>query len=308
MDFTEFATRIQNKTLPVRPVYILYGTESFLKEKAFGLIKNVFPDLADETKYFDADNFSDQAFLVELCSVPFFQERKLVVLKLMEKADLVGKVGPALKNYLKAPSEYSVLVIYTKPWPWTGSGIDAGFTQLVEKTGVVVDCSPIPDYRLARWIGHQARAYGKSIDSAAVQQLIYKIGNDLTLIDEALQKLLLFTKGRKSIESGDVEALVDEQLESEIGELSRAITGQKPDLALTSLERLFLQGESLDKIIGYLVWYFRVKRPDLKRIGQLLKTDLAIKKGLMDPELALRLMIVQISRRNIVKPEKVSRR
>ena len=183
---------------------------------------------------------------------------------------------------------------------------------------------------LARWIKEASQHKGGSISPAAIKRLTDLVGNDLWTLDGELEKLSLYASGR-SIEESDVEALVslvreasifaavDAMIEGRSGVALRLVRQLRQDgrdvsyiiamierqLRLLALTRDYLDkgvqqkelgnrlGLSSQFVLGKTVDQARrLSRQDITaRYRRLLEADLAVKRGRMEPDLALELLV-----------------
>ena len=184
------------------------------------------------------------------------------------------------------PSEYAILII----------NADKSL-NLSHKLLLNIECEPLTYTESPQWVTSQVKAHGKSITPAMARLLVQYTGNDLNRIDEVIQKLVLFVGKREAIEEQDVKGLVDARNEGEINNLVNYIRDGKTSAALEELERLLDMGESVEKIIGFLGWYFRTNpsKKQTDNLSKLLQADIAIKTSLLPEDLALKMLIVQVT-------------
>ena len=187
---------------------------------------------------------------------------------------------------------------------------------------------------LARWIKTTAGDKGTGISPAAVKSLMELIGNDLWTLDRELEKLALYASGR-NIEEDDVRQMVSQAKEANIFSAVDAMIGGRPGIALDLLRQLKEDGREAPYIIGMIGRQLRLMAlaRDLtergvpqgemgKRLGvpsqyavqktveqarrhsgedlnwryrRLLATDLAIKRGRLNPDLALELLVAELA-------------
>ncbi len=96
---------------------------------------------------------------------------------------------------------------------------------------------------LPGWIQRRARAKGGNLSSEAVALLAALAGNDLRLLDQEIEKLLLYAAGRQ-VTSQDVQALVSLARQTSIFDLVDCVGRRQTDRALRLLHRLLDEGEA----------------------------------------------------------------
>ena len=183
---------------------------------------------------------------------------------------------------------------------------------------------------LARWIKESAQERGASISPAAIRSLADLVGNDLWTLDQELEKLSLYATGR-GIEEQDIKELVSQVREANIFAAVDAMIDGKPAVALRLLHQLREGGREVSTIIVMVERQLRLlalardamdeglaQREVGQRMGvtaqfvirktvdqarrhswdditwrynRLLEADLAIKRGRLEPDLALELLV-----------------
>lgn len=189
---------------------------------------------------------------------------------------------------------------------------------------------------LARWIKSQAQQKGAGISPAAINSLADLVGNDLWTLDRELEKLSLYASSR-SIEEEDVRDMVSQVREANIFGAVDAMIEGKPGVALRLLRQLLQDGREAPYIIGMVGRQLRLlalarelteqgvpqremgarlglpsqfalrktleqarrhSGPDISwRYQRLLEADLAIKRGRLEPDLALELLVADLAGR-----------
>lgn len=201
---------------------------------------------------------------------------------------------------------------------------------------VVVCEAPVQD-ELPVWVQQRAREKGASIEPAAAQDLATFIGRNLRLIDVELDKLATYRAGTEGgITSQDVRLLVPYAQEANIFDMVDAIGRRDSATALRLLRELQRDGAAPLYLLSMIVRQFRIliqvsdqmrETRDKYAIGRaiglhhyptqkamqqsrnwrmhdllavydrLLETDLAIKTGKLADDLALDLLVVELSQR-----------
>ena len=187
---------------------------------------------------------------------------------------------------------------------------------------------------LARWIKNEAQLRGAGISPAAVRSLADLVGNDLWTLHQELEKLSLYASGG-SIAEEDVRGMVAQVREANIFNAVDAMIDRKPGVALRLLQQLRHDGREAPYIIGMVERQLRlvalahdlreqgISQQDMgARMGvnsqfvvrktleqarrhsrqeiiwqyqRLLETDLAIKRGRLEPDVALELLVADLA-------------
>jgi len=187
---------------------------------------------------------------------------------------------------------------------------------------------------LPKWISERVKEKGGAIEPGAVEELAAHVGSDLRLLDNEIDKLMTY-RNRETIRAEDVRTLVASVREADVFALVDALGHRETGAALKLLHaqldhnaapgyllsmivrqfRLLLQmkdlaarGKTLDAareqlklhpFVAEKTWNqaHNFALPQLEAIYQrLLDADVAIKTGRSEPEVALDLLIVELTR------------
>lgn len=186
--------------------------------------------------------------------------------------------------------------------------------------------------KLADWVQQRVTEESGSITPGAVDLLAELLGGNLWAMNNEILKLLLYAHGR-TISEDDVRQLVGYAQEANIFALADAIVEGQTDIAQRILHRCYQEGDPATYILTMVTRQFRLiaqakelssklsrkqiqsklglkpfavdrtlsqaKLYDLEHIkrayDKLLETDLAIKTGKYDDQLALELLVAEFS-------------
>jgi DNA polymerase-3 subunit delta len=183
--------------------------------------------------------------------------------------------------------------------------------------------------RLKNWVKREFEKYGVKIEANALEKLIDFVGNNLWQMENEIKKLVSFRKG-EIIEEKDVELLVKPKIESDIFETIDAIASKDKKRAIQLLKAHLEKGDSPLYLFSMIIFQFRnlliikdlieknfspytstnlhpyiikkniflsrkFKFSELKKIYQkIFQLDFEIKKGKIEPETALDLLITEL--------------
>lgn len=205
--------------------------------------------------------------------------------------------------------------------------------KMISSTARVKAFPLLKSPQLREWINRRITEKGGSISPSAIMTLTHLIGNNLWIMSTELEKLFLYTNGNR-IEDKDVKILVSYSQQSNIFAMVDAIVESSIQKAESLLQQLLSEGNSPTQLLAMLTrqmrlivrtremrvqkvsetemrsrlglsadWLVRktleqASRYTLPRIKQvyrqLLETDIAIKTGKYDGELALNILIVEL--------------
>ena len=190
---------------------------------------------------------------------------------------------------------------------------------------------------LRKWIQKRVKEGGGSISSPAIDLLIRHVGSNLWIMGSEIEKLALFASGRR-IEGGDVDRVVSGVREVNVFAMVDAILEFKARVAEQALHQLLQRGAAPAYLLVMLSRQVRMivlakemrgqRKPEteiqsrlgltsdyalrktleqagrypvgrLKRLyHKLLETDLSIKTGKYDGELALSMLVAELCQRS----------
>ena len=209
-------------------------------------------------------------------------------------------------------------------------GANNPLLRMLRPVAEVEELSALSGEALARWVKSAVEAKGASISPSANRSITDLVGNDLRTLDQELEKLALYCSGRE-IQETDVGEMVSQVREANIFVAVDAMIDGRPNVALRLLHQLKEDGKEAPQIIGMVERQLRllalardaidrgIPQGEMKgrlgtssdfvvrktseqarrhsmpeivwRYNRLLETDRAIKRGRMEPDLALELLV-----------------
>jgi DNA polymerase-3 subunit delta len=243
MDFASFVAEVRGKK-PLAPVYILAGSESLLRERGVAVLGESDPELGANLIRLASSETDWSRLSGELYTPPFLAKRKLVVL--VDEGNFVHNHAESIRGYLGQPSPSSVLValVPTEKVPAVSGA------RLVE-------CRSLKPGDLQRWLSSEAQRLGKTLDRQAAELLGARGGGSLASLTGHLEKLASYAGARGAITAEDVRALVGDEEEREVYELSLAAASKDLSGAFQILRRLLRSGEAVQVLLWKLAWQYR---------------------------------------------------
>lgn len=277
------------RSLQFRNVYLLYGSENYLKQQYKQKLKQALipPDDTINFSRFEGQHADVQAMIDLAETLPFFADYRLI---LVEDSGFFKNGCETLANYLPHLPSTTVLV-------FTESEIDkrGKLYKAVNKTGRAVEFAQQNEQLLTRWILGRLKRENKKITQAVLQLFLSKTGTDMGNIDKELEKLLCYTLGKEVIEAADVEAICTEQVTNHIFEMINAIGKREQKRALSLYYDLLALKEAPMRILYLINRQFRIllDLKSMKKAGLDAKT-MAAKAGI--PPFAVKRSLEQAAR------------
>jgi len=239
-------------------------------------------------------------------TLPMMSPRRVVV---VSQADAV--LMPKRESEAAARATADLEALLNDPEPLTVLVLVAGsldrrsrLFKLLDKQATVVQCGVLADQADAeRWVRNRVVAGGSQIEPAAARLVAQRAGPDLPRLRGDVDRLLLYTLGRKSISVDDVRELVGPAALQDDWALTNAIEAGQGGEALRQLALLFDSGAVPEKILGQLGWLVRSKFPMIAparlatAVEAVFRTDGDLKRSAGEPRVLLERLVVELSER-----------
>ena len=246
-------------TLP--PILVLTGEDvgqfEWLKKD---ILQKIAYDPSDlNYSYFDMKETSYAVVELDLVSLPFFADEKIVILDHLldlttaKKRVLTDEDLKQFESYLEMPSESTKLVIFAE------GKLDSKrrLVKLLKREAQIVEAATPTDQDLKRYFASQAQELGLKFVGDALDQLLLKSGYDFGELQKNLALLQAYKEdGQITLE--DVEEAVPKTLQDNIFDLTQMILKRQIDQASNLVKDLRLQGEDEIKLIAIMLGQFRL--------------------------------------------------
>ncbi len=207
--------------------YLLCGTESFLiRKKLNEIIKETVPEeteMSVVTYDASAPDFMMSVLLEDASTIPFFTERKVIVVKnccfLSASGSLSESDANMLISALKTPNETTVLVFVLEK-----DKLDARkkLVKAVRKHCREFKFDELESSEFTQVLKSKLKAYKIEMDKDAAQELEMRLAGSLLQMESELSKLSLL---ERRITKEDIELLVSRPLEDKAFDLVNAVLG-----------------------------------------------------------------------------------
>lgn len=321
-------------------LYILFGPDDFSLREELERIKDGLGDresLSSNITIFEGKQAS-LSQLIDACSaLPFMGSYRLVIVEGLltrfegNRAGL--KKGSAnewseLKNKLGDMPPSTVLILVDGPIKK-----DNALLKSLIPSATVREFPSLRGAALEGWIRKRVKEGKGSISPVAIRMLATLVGENLWVLASEIEKLLLYTGGRR-IEEEDVNEVVGYSRDASVFAMVDALIEAQPARALLLLHQLLQEGDTAPYLLVMITRHLRllVQAKDLRQQGlsaaeikarleltsdyvlkkaleqgqrysmgrleqiycKLLDTDLSIKRGLSRGELALDILISEL--------------
>ena len=331
-------------------LYILSGQDDFSVFQTLDRIKNDIGDresLEINTTTLDGQQVTLEQVTMACETVPFLTEKRLVIIRgLLARFEQKRRSSHQQKNnknnkledhkpfsscILHIPDS-TVLVLIED----TVSGSNPMYKELAPNA-TVKSYPLLKDTALREWVQKRVAEEGGDISPRAANLLTRLVGSNLWVMSSEINKLVLYTSGRR-IEEEDIRTLVGYTQQFSVFNMVDSILEFKSELAGQLLQQLIQKGAApvylltmLTRQVRMIVMAKELSRqrmsrteiqyklgttseyvvrktleqaaryslPRLKEVyHRILEADISIKTGKYDAELALNILVAELSRRD----------
>ena len=235
----------------LKNVYLLYGTEDYLKRQYRDKLKHALVE-PDDTMNFSAYEGKDinPKELIDLSeTLPFFKEKRMI---LVENSGFFKNSCDDLAEYMSQVPESTCFVFVEEE-------VDkrSKLFKAASRAGSAVEFETPKEDMLIRWILGRIQREGKKITQSVMQLSLSKTGSDMENIDKELEKLICYTLDKTEISAADVEAICTGQTENKIFEMIDAISAKNQKKALDLYYDLLALKEAPMRILFLIARQFQ---------------------------------------------------
>lgn len=216
---------------------LIYGEERYMVRYYKNMLIQKLSQPDDEmNRTFFRDNSTEPSQIAEAAQVlPFFAEHRLLV---VEDSGFF-KTSSDMTDYMETFPETTYIVFVEREidkrnrlFKWIG------------KNGCVTECVRQQEKMLKQWMAGYAKKAGKSISVKSVERLIERVGTDMEMLSNELEKCIGYVGDRTAIEVSDVDAISSGVTVSKLFDMIDAVALGEKDRALRLYDDLLANKES----------------------------------------------------------------
>jgi len=235
MTYRDF--QIQIRKGKIKPFYLFAGEEEYLKQEALQKLKEKIGISSEQLNFtrLNASSVKARDIIETAFQIPFGSKWQLLVVEEAER--LKSKAKERIIQYLKKPVASTCIVFMMKEVKRDG------FSHFFKEKGAFIRFFPLRGKNLLSWIREKVEERGKSISEEALFELERRMGNDLYLLENEIEKLSSFIHPDPCIEKEHVILLCGETAGKSVFDFLAAFRARNLNLAVFLLQKLFEQGE-----------------------------------------------------------------
>lgn len=240
-------------------VYAIIGEEAYFIDETVRKIQTSLSQQDEtETMIFDLNEVPVDEALNEADTIPFFSERKLVlvknatIFKATDKAKGKEKIVHDVERvarFLADPPPFTVTVFIA---PYEKLDERKKITKLLKQHATIIEAKTPGERDLSVWIQAQVGNYSKSITDEAVALLTVMVGANMLQLQMEIAKLCLYLGDDHEITADLVNDLVAKTLEQDAFKMLNAYFAGDAAQALEVYHDLLQQKQEPIMLVGLL--------------------------------------------------------
>ncbi|WEG14212.1 DNA polymerase III subunit delta [Pullulanibacillus sp. KACC 23026] len=272
---------------PFQPVYLFYGTQSFLIKRLRKSIADQAVDPADRDfnlSVYDLTETPIEVAIEDAMTLPFLGENRVIVLENPifltgdTKKTKVEHNLDVFSEYIENPSPSTILIVEA---PYEKLDKRKKVVKLLESKGVVLELNQVGEKELYDLLKSEAAQFQAVYTEAAHERLMALVGFHVAQLINEVQKLSLYVGEDGEIDTAAVDLLATRSIESNVFDMVDLIMRGKGAEAIQLLEELFKQKEEPIRLLALIMRQIRI----------LLQTILLTKEGYSQKQIASRLKL-----------------
>ena len=208
--------------------------------------------------YFDMSEADYHQVDLDLVSLPFFSDEKVVILDYFadlttdKKRYLTDDELKQFEAYLENPVETTRLIILAP------GKLDSKrrLVKLLKRDGLVLEANPLKEMELKNHFQNEVGRLGLQMDPDVFHYLMVKSNFDFAEVSKNLVFLQSY-RGQNEISLADIDVAIPKTLQDNIFDLTQLVLQTKMDEASHLVRDLRLQGEDEIKLIAIMLTQFR---------------------------------------------------
>ncbi|KXT76503.1 DNA polymerase III delta subunit [Streptococcus sp. DD10] len=209
--------------------------------------------------YFDTKSATYAQIELDLQSLPFFSDQKIVILDHFQDITTAKKRWfsddelKALEAYLLNPIETTKLIIFAE------GKLDSKrrLVKILKKNGYLLEASELKEQELRAYFEQKSTEEGLLFEPQVFEQLLVKSAFNFSELSKNIAFLKSY-KGKGKVEEDDIKVAIPKTLQDNIFDLTQLVLSNKLEAARQLVHDLTLQGEDEVKLIAIMLGQLRM--------------------------------------------------
>lgn len=205
------------KTGQFQKIYLIYGEEAYLRQQfEKRLVDAIICDDTMNCTYFKGKETDITQIISIADTLPFFSERRVVVI---EDSGLFKKESKELADYLPTMPDTTCMIFRESEVDKRNR-----LYKKVKELGYVSEMKRQTERELERWVLGMLHNDGIQITSGNMNYLLQCIGNDMSFLKNEVEKLISYLGDKKVVDRVDIDAICTVQITGHIFEMIDAMS------------------------------------------------------------------------------------
>jgi len=241
MSFDILKKKLKDSSLP--QLLVLYGDEEYLKEFYYKKIISNSSSSSSENELvvFDGKNIDAQQLAEAIETIPFFNDKKIVVIKdVVLSAD--NEAAAYIKSTADALPDYITLIFYLDSVKLNDNKTyEKVLKNITGEKALFVDFKSLTYNELKDWVYRLFKKQGYEIDGKIIEYFLSVCDNSMLSIKNESEKIINYTDN-KNISKNLIDKLATKSSDAKIYDLTNAILSKNKDDVFIILNELLTQG------------------------------------------------------------------
>lgn len=261
MNYSQLIKQLNKGTAD--PVYLILGDQEYLSQQIKEAFIRLIPDSERSMNIgnYDMEDTTISTAVEDAISVPFFGERRLVIVNrpffltgMRVKSKLEQNTDDFL-DYLQHPEESTVMVIFA---PYDKLDSRKKVTKALKKVATTIEIGNLRESEIKKLVTDKISDQGFSINSDGLDRMVELTGGKLTSMMSDLPKLILYNNETKIIDVESVNGLVSRSMEQNVFDLVNSVLRKDPKQSMDIYHQLLLENDEPIRINAVLIQQFRL--------------------------------------------------
>lgn len=245
-----------------KPVYLLYGSEDYLKHLYRDKLKDGILNGGSDMNYsyFEGKSIDTTKVMDIADTLPFLSQRRLIIL---ENSGFFKNQSTLADDIETLPNTTHIVFVE--------QDVDKRnrLFKAVKKLGYTAELNGMDEKNLKLWIATVLKQNNKKMTEQDIMYLINKSGTDMNMLSKELEKLICYGIDRNIITASDIDAVCITQVSNKIFQMMDYIAQKQAVQALNLYKDLLSLQERPLSILFLLTRHFNIllQTKDLQRLG-----------------------------------------
>ncbi len=233
-------------------VYLIYGTDNFLKDQYLKKLKKSFGDLQLGINFIQVDDSNVDKIISDIETPAFGFEKKIIFAKNCGLFTKKNYLAESIAEYISEHDISDVELVFVE------DNVDKNkLYTAIEAMGEIKEFKELTPMQLIKEIVRIGKGYNVDIPENVAQYIVECCGTNMQDIINEIRKLIEYAGTNGTVKKEDVDALVIKKSESAIFDLTDQLGKRNISDAIETLHNLEYYREPTQMILIMLYRHFK---------------------------------------------------